>query len=634
MTDRGHDHDHEPEHDHEPRVTESPVVQPDEVSAADAAPADPVSDPRADVGTRADPDADDAHDALAEPVTAPAPAGFPARRPRPGGGSTRVVLSPEDRAARRARARSAVWRTLTGLAVLAVTGGVVAAGTLEPAAPRTAAPAVLVDVPAPVAGLVCAGPVRLPTEPEPGGDVVYDPQFDPSPGESVARLGALSAGIGSAPAAPGVLHPLGDPDARTAELRPLAGAAAAALTAVEGSMVLRADPDGDAPAWVAAALSVMTEAGDLRGLVAASCQQPAPEAWLVGGSTELGSSARLVLQNPGRTAATVRVELWGPAGPVELAGAPEYLVPAGSERVVLLEGVAAEQRRIVVRLEASGGLVGAYLQDSQLRGLLPAGVDYVVAGQAPATAQVVPGISVTPTEAAGADTAALRLLAPGSEGATVSVTLLGADGPVDLPGAQDLVLEPGTVLDVPLGGLTEGDYTALVEADEPVVAGALLTRGAGVGLPDAGTLGLAPLDRAWAPSVLRGAAGPLALPAGATGRLLVATVPDGSGGAPAAVTLEVVGTDGSVLDERELRVDVGTTTAVPLEGLAGDPVAAAAAGTTLPAVAGVVLRTDDERVVWTAVLLTPAADLSGDLVAVLAPVPPARAQEQVSVRVR
>src|SRR5690606_21698813 len=74
-----------------------------------------------------------------------------------------------------------------------------------------------------------------------------------------------------------------------------------------------------------------TTQGDLRGLAAAPCQTPTTEQWLLGGSTELGSSARLVLQNPNRTAATVEVEVWGPAGRLELAGPATFSVPAGGQ---------------------------------------------------------------------------------------------------------------------------------------------------------------------------------------------------------------------------------------------------------------------------------------------------------------
>lgn len=531
---------------------------------------------------------------------------------------------------RGARVRSVIARLVWALVVLGLTGVVVAAATLRPAARPTAVPATRVQVPAATTELVCAGPVRLPTEPEPGGDVAYDPQFDPSPQESVTALRALTVrGAPEEDAAPGTLETVaGD---LVAELEPSGDAGVAETDEVTGSLVLRADPTDQVPAWAAGVVSVLTTGGDLRGLVAAPCQLPAARSWLVGGSTVLGSSARLVLQNPGRTPATVTVRIWGPSGPVELAGAPDYLVPPRSELVVLLEGVAAEQQRIVVQTVASGGLVTAYLQDSQLRGLLPAGVDYVVAGRAPATRQVLTGLSVTDTPVEGADTSVLRLLVPGEEAGTVDVTFLGADGEVTLPGTSGLDLDAGAVLDVPLGGLPAGAYTVVVDAQVPVVAGALLTRGAGVGGPDVGTLATSPLDRAWVPTAGLGGSGPLALPDGARGQLLLGTVPGAPGGTAdeptgaASVTLEVVGTDGEVLDERHVEVARATTTAILLAQL-------------LPAeapdaeVAGVVVRTDDPRVAWAVVLVAP--DPAGDLVSVLSPVAPPQSRPYVDVRLR
>ncbi|WP_255500030.1 DUF5719 family protein, partial [Actinotalea sp. JY-7885] len=385
---------------------------------------------------------------------------------------------------------------------------------------------------------------------------------------------------------------------------------------------------GDGPAWSAGAVGALTAAGDLRGVAATSCQQPAADVWLVGGGTSLGTSARLVLQNPGSTPATVDVELWGPAGPVDLAGAPEYLVPPGAERVVLLEGVAAEQRRIVVHLRAAGGLVTAYLQDSELRGLLPAGVDYVAAGRAPSQRQVVPGLSVTASEIDGADTAAVRLLAPGDEGGTATLTLLGPDGDVSLPGAEEVELAAGEVLDVPLAGLPAGTYTVVVESEVPVVASALLTRGAGVGRPGAGTLALSPVDRAWAPSVRGGTTGPLALPAlpgtSPTLSLGVAPLPDVRGAAE--VEVEVLDASGAVVASRDVSLRAGTTTELALADLVDE---ADGADTAVPA--AVVVRTQDPRVAWAVVLVHD--DESGQMVSVLAPVAPTRDRPAVDVLV-
>jgi len=541
--------------------------------------------------------------------------------PRP-----RTATDPERADPARRRPLAVVGAVVTGLGVLALTVAIAVAGTWRGSVAPQEIALVTVDVPAAATELVCPGPVRLPTEPESGSDAAYDPAFDPTPVASSSGLGLVTVSPdGSSTAAATRLDPLGPNGVEPLiAVVPDGAAAGGSLPDVPGGLVLRAEPAGQVPAWVAGATTALTTDGDLRGLVAASCSRASTESWLVGAGTSLGSSARLVLDNPGRTAATVSVDLWGPSGPVELAGAPQYLVPAGEERVVLLEGVAAEQERVVVHVVASGGLVGAYLQDSALRGLVPAGTDDVVPGAAPALRQVVPGLSVTGSTVDGADVALLRLLAPGTQAGTATISLLGPEGSVELPGATEVDLEAGAVLDVPLGGLPAGHYTLVVDADVEVVAGALLTRGLGVGLPPDAVgdpQDGPPLDRAWAPSVALGAAGPLALPPGVDGEVVIGAVPVPGVTGVAQATLELVGPDG-VLGVTSLRIAPGTTSVQPLAELTG------AASDAV----GLVLRSADPRLAWAVVLTDERQD--GDLVAVLSPVAPAPGQPSIAVRAR
>ena len=499
----------------------------------------------------------------------------------------------------------ALRRTALALVALLPVAGVLVATELVPGwgagAGALSAP-VVVDVPPAATTLVCPGPLRLITEADAGQDVVYDPQFDPAPVDSVTSLRAVSAA--DVTAGSGLLGPVGG-EATT----PLTAVGPAGVLTAAGAptgTVLRVEPVGDAPAWAAAAVATVTTEGDLRGLAAASCQTPTTDAWLVGGGTELGSSTRLVLQNPGATPATVTLELWGPTGVVEPAGSPEFLVPAGSERVVLLEGIAAEQRRLVAHLTSTGGAVAAYLQDTRVRGLVPGGVDLVVAGAAPATTQVVPGLALAASTAEDADPAVLRVLAPATA-ATARITLLGASGPLALP-PVDLVA--GEVLDVPLGGIEAGQWTAVVEADAPVVAAVSVTRADAVG---------GPVERAWAAAVAPGSVGAVAVPDGVAGALALGVVPTDP--EPATVTVEVIGVDGAVLGERDLTVPAGTTMLVPLGSIL--------AGGSGEDVAGVVVRTADPRLSW-AVSLTRALT-TGQLTSVLVPVPPPADQPDVSV---
>lgn len=496
-------------------------------------------------------------------------------------------------------------RSALAVAALLPVAGVLVAGQIVPAGAGAGAvaPAVVVPVPPAATTLVCPGPLRLITEAA-GQDVVYDPQFDPAPGGSDSRLRAVTAAAATA-AGTGVLGPLGGEP--TAELTPVGPAGALTSAGAAGGTVLRVEPVADAPAWAAAAVATVTTNGDLRGLAAASCQTPTTEAWLVGGGTEIGTSARLVLQNPGATPATVTLGLWGPTGVVEPAGSPEFLVPAGSERVVLLEGVAAEQRRIVAHLSATGGAVTAYLQDSRVRGLVPAGVDLVVPGAPPAVTQVLPGLVLTASAAEDPDPAVVRLLAPGTA-TTARITLLGASGPLELPPVD---LPADEVVDVPLGGIEGGQYTAVVVADHPVVAAAAVTR---VGAADG------PVERAWVAAREPGVAGPIAVPPGVDAAVAVGVLPTGDGSA--TVTLEAIGADGALLGTRELTVTAGTTAALPVGSIAG--------GGSGTEVAGVVVRTTDPRVAWAVPLIR--ADAAGQLTSVLVPVPPPSGRPDVAVR--
>lgn len=510
------------------------------------------------------------------------------------------------------RVLSVLGRTLWAALVLGLVAAVVLGAVRFPAErPRPIAPEA-VDVPPSASVLVCPGPLRLATE-QAGDDAEYDPAFDPSPVGAVSEVRAVTGRRADEAPAAAVGSPLGTGGAGLT-LTPSVEAGAARVGGVTAPLVLRAEPTSDAPAWAAGVLAWRTTAGDLRGLAAASCQRPAASTWLVGGSTALGSSARLVLQNPGATPATVSLRMWGATGPLELAGAPEYLVPPGGEEVVMLEGVAAEQPHMVLEVTAEGGLVAAYLQDSRVSGLVPAGVELVTSSAPPALEQVVPAIAVGDPDEPEAP--ALRVLAPGEQAAELEVLLLGPDGVVRLPGTEEVALDAGDVLDIPLDGLPQGDYVAVVRADVPVVAGATVTR---VGTP-AETGDDAPVERAWSPSVPVGLSGPLALPDVLEGRLVLTAVPrDDGDGAPASVVVEALDDQGGVLARRDVSVDPGTSTSIVLTDLTGDP-------DVRPA--GLVVRTEDARVAWAVVLE------SGGTLAVVAPVAQQTAQPEVAVTVR
>ncbi|MBL0885887.1 DUF5719 family protein [Myceligenerans indicum] len=309
--------------------------------------------------------------------------------------------------------------------------------------------------------LVCPSPAELVQ------DDVGDDHFDASPVETESGL-TVAAGV---------------PD--------VVGLDGEELTGDTAARVVRAAADTAA----AATATSVTTAGDLRGLVAGACRAPAIDHWLVGGSTDVGSSSRLVLQNPGRTAASVSLEVWGPSGPVTLGGQALVVVPAGEQVSTTLEAVAPEQTRLVVHAASRGARVTAYVQHHRIDGLVPQGADLVADGALPSRALAVAGVDSRGESVEDPHAPSLRLLAPGDQDGTARLSIYGADGRVWLRGVDGVELRAGAVTDVPLGGLPAGRYAVVVDATVPVVGGGLVHRQGKA--PEDSVVEGDPYDTAW-----------------------------------------------------------------------------------------------------------------------------------------
>jgi hypothetical protein len=252
--------------------------------------------------------------------------------------------------------------------------------------------------------------------------------------------------------------------------------------ALEGSdgraFTVESVPDPTGSAVLGSAAQSQYGAAGLVGLVASACAAPAASLWLVGGSTEVGRTTLVNLQNPTDVAAVVDLTLIGEDGPVSPPGASGIPVPAGEQVVVPLSGLAPGTAAPVVRVESRGGRVAATLQQSIVRGIDPGGVDTFGATAAPARQQYIPGVRVS--NAAGitelvstedhADlSTVVRLFVPGSEHTEVRIGVVPDDP--DAEGASvAFEIEPDQVVDVPLEALEDGSYTVTLDADLPVLA--------------------------------------------------------------------------------------------------------------------------------------------------------------------
>jgi hypothetical protein len=326
-------------------------------------------------------------------------------------------------------------------------------------------------------------------------------------------------------------------------------------------VAIAAEPGGVDAGMLAGAQSQQVTTETLGGFAAAACGEAVADAWLVAGATNLGRSGLVLLSNPTAVAATVDVRVVGEAGAVEAPSALDIVVPAGSQRVLSLAGLAPNLVSPVVHVTSTGGAIAATIEQSTIVGLAPAGIELTGTTAAPATTQVIPGFVVPQSggveavedHADGDDFPVVRLFAPGDAPAEVSIGVVpeGGSGGSTI----EATLEPGRTLDVPLGVLDAGSYTVRVEADAPVVAAARASVGGTEGLTDAS----APSDFAWtvATAPLLDSA-VVAVPPGPSATLHLVN----PAGADAEVTLTIDG------QERTVAVPAAGATSVPLAGAA------------------------------------------------------------------
>ncbi|MFD6176417.1 MULTISPECIES: DUF5719 family protein [unclassified Isoptericola] len=474
--------------------------------------------------------------------------------------------------------------------------------------------------------LVCPRPVALPD----GADV-GDSQFDATPVPTTSRLGAVVLG-----GATGDVSTTGL-DGRSAAPFAVGDAGAAQQADVTGTRVLRATPVADEPFRAAGTMASVTTQGDLRGLGAGSCAAPSTSAWLVGGGTEVGQTATLTVQNPSERPATVALDVYGPNGPVALGGSGTFTVAPHDLVTTRLESVAPEQDRLAVNVRASGARVTAALQTQAIDGLLPAGVDLLTAGASPRQTLAVPGVQSRGEAVDDPHAPRLRVLVPGEADGTARISVYGPSGPVVLRGADEVELPAGVVTDVPLGGLPEGAYTVVVDADVPVVGAARSDRPGAQ--PDDSVVDGTPYDVAWsagqpvAVTGAAGAAGQLGVPGGvATGIVLSALPavrdPDTDPAGVVPVTLRAYDASGAEIGSTDVDLTAGATSSVELADVVDDGAVPAGVSVDRGDAEG-----GDVAVTWAAVLRADDGTASaGTLVASVAPTPAVTTPGAVEVR--
>ncbi|MGN6502295.1 MAG: DUF5719 family protein [Pseudolysinimonas sp.] len=341
--------------------------------------------------------------------------------------------------------------------------------------------------------------------------------------------------------------------------------------------VLRIDPaDG---ADLAGAQSQAVAVRDFVGFTAAACAEPSGSIWLVGGATTTGRTSILTITNPTDVAAQVSLQIFGEDGAVEAPGMSGIDVPAGSQRVLSLAGFAPGVLSPVVHVEARGGRVVAYLQQSIVRGLDATGMDLIGASPDPAPEQIVPGVrildSVATNRALALEdwddaTPIVRIFNPGADAleVTVGVIPVGAEGGQDAQGTGfPIEAEPGVVTEVPLDAgievdtgvaLADGVYTVTMSADRPFLGAVRTTAAQDIGpIETDAPVAAPPTDFAWYAAAPELTGDALVVVAPGPAAVLAAVNP---GSADVTVTLDAQGGG----EDLTLDVPAGGSASIPV----------------------------------------------------------------------
>lgn len=229
--------------------------------------------------------------------------------------------------------------------------------------------------------------------------------------------------------------------------------------------------------------SQLVATDSMRGLAAASCQQPSNDFTIVGGSTAAGREALLVMTNPSPIDATADIKIFTDLGELSVSGLSGISVPASSTTTISLASFAPTVPTFAIQVASQGAKLAGWIQQRVVRGTAAQGVDWISPSPEASEQVVIPGLVIRGSGAISqivesqenSDAShALRVFAP--EGSNLTIQIISSEQ--DVFGAVFTgVVEPGTVQDFPITELLDGDYSVFVSSDKPVFAGLRVARG-------------------------------------------------------------------------------------------------------------------------------------------------------------
>ncbi len=351
---------------------------------------------------------------------------------------------------------------------------------------------------------------------------------------TIARLSPV--GSAATPAAlrvltqPGQLSLVSVPDAPV-----LARGLTSGATAASGSAVPTGPARGGVMIQASGAMAQGLEAEQTTsgGLATAQCLAPGTDFWFVGPGQKSVADIQLYLMNTGAQAADATVQILTDSGPVLGSTDAGIGVPPHGLVVQSLAKLLHGSRVVALNVTTSVGQVAASVLETSGSGEPGA---WLPAAQAPATAQVLPGLPGTPGQRD------LYIAVPGGNNAEVKVTAVTAKGSYQPTGGSGIDLPGGSAVAVALPSLGGVAAAIQISANVPVTASMTVSGGA-AGAPGVFTAAAAPVQEQGVIAGNPGSGGSsvlvLSAPRGAA-QVRVAELSTATGTGPAAAAPRVV----------------------------------------------------------------------------------------------
>lgn len=277
------------------------------------------------------------------------------------------------------------------------------------------------------------------------------------------------------------------------ESRIFSSASISDATTLTNLGVMDMDPQGSVV--LTGITTQLAATASMRGLAAASCQQPSNDFLIVGGSTAAGREALLVLTNPSPIDATADLRIFTDLGESTVSGLAGISVPARTTAVLSLASFAPTAPALSVQVQSQGAKLAGWIQQRAVRGTAATGVDWISPAPGAGKNLVIPGLVIRGTKVINrvlqddelADAGhTLRVFAP--EGASITVQIVSSD-PEVFGAVFTGQIGSGLVQDFNITELKDGNYSVFISSDKDVYAGLRVARGNSTGSPT--------LDFAW-----------------------------------------------------------------------------------------------------------------------------------------